>query len=124
MANYKQIDHVLDLAAKTGDRVIVVSDNHEPYVVMTVKEYEGLLHNSSTVGSLTEEQLLDKINRDIAVWKASQEDLGDYNLEQFRVDSIRKDDPKELKVEKVPEEFNVENLSASGEDKYYIEPVD
>ena len=118
------MDYVLDLAAKTGDKVIVVSDNHEPYVVMTVKEYEALLHNSSTVGSLTEEQLLDKINRDIAVWKASQEDLGDYNLEQFRVDSIRKDDSKELKVEKIPEDFNVENLSASGEDKYYIEPVD
>ncbi|PLX26365.1 hypothetical protein C0580_00220 [Candidatus Parcubacteria bacterium] len=124
MANYKQMDRVLDLAAKTGDKVIVMSDNHDPYVVMTVKEYEALLHNSSTVGNLTEEQLLDKINRDIALWKASQEDLGDYSLDQFRVDSIRKGESEEPRTEKVPENLDVENLNAPEEDKYYIEPVD
>lgn len=124
MANYKQMDKVLELAAKTGDKVIVLSDHHDPYVVMTVKEYEALLHNSSTVGSLTEEQLLDKINRDIALWKASQEDLGDYSLDQFRVDSIRKGESEEPRTEKVPENLDVENLNAPEEDKYYIEPVD
>ncbi|RJQ35607.1 hypothetical protein C4566_00425 [Candidatus Parcubacteria bacterium] len=124
MANYKQMDQVLDLAAKTGDKVIVVSDSHEPYVVMSIKEYEALLHNFSTVSSLTEEQLLDKINRDIAVWKASQEDLSDYSLDQFRVDTIRKDEDDNKNQEKSVSTHNVDNLDAVEEEKYYIEPID
>ena len=115
------MDRVLDLAARTGDKVIVMSDKHDPYVVMSVKEYEALLHSSSTVDGLSEEQLLDKINRDIAVWKTSQEDLGDYNLDQFRVDSIRKAEKEE---EDKDDKITVDSSIQEDDDKYYIEPVD
>ncbi len=111
MSDYKKIDQVLDLVAKTGDRVIVVSDKHDPYVIMSTSEYESLLHSSSELNNLTEEQLLDKINRDISVWRSSQEDLSEYNLDQFKADTEKKEEKPEEKVE-------VE------EDKYYIEPVD
>jgi len=125
MANYKQMDKVLDLAAKTGDKVIVISDNHEPYVVMSVKEYEALLHGPSSVKNLSEDELLDKINRDIAIWKASQDDLGDYSLDQFRVDSIRKNEDKAVNQEKSgTNNDDVDKLSTAEEEKYYIEPVD
>lgn len=125
---YKQFDKVLDLAAKTGDKVIVMSDNHEPYVVMTVNDYEGLMNDYSSVKDLTEEELLDKINRDIAVWKASQEDLDDYELSQFRVNNLKKSAAKKDRADK---EKNIGNVSDtknnvdtnSDEDKYYIEPV-
>lgn len=124
MANYKQLDKVLDLAAKTGDKVIVMSDSHDPYVVMTVKEYEALLHGSSSVKDLSEDELLDKINRDIAVWKASQGDLGEYNLDQFKVDTIRKEDAEDKNEEKPEEKATVDNNTVEEDDKYYIEPVD
>lgn len=115
------MDKVLELAAKTGDKVIVLSDNHEPYVVMTVKEYESMLTGPSSVKDLSEDELLDKINRDIAVWKASQEDLDDYSLEDFRVDTLRKD---ERKPENKDDKSTVDKSTVSEDDKYYIEPVD
>lgn len=129
MANYKQMDKVLDLASKTGDKVIVLSDNHDPYVIMPVREYEALLHGPSSVKGLSEDQLLDKINRDIAVWKASHEHLDDYSLEDFRVDTLRKDDDlprskagKDSKKES--DKITVDKSAVAEEDRYYIEPVD
>lgn len=113
MSDYKKLDQVLDLVAKTGDRVIVVSEKHDPYVIMSTNEYESLLHNSSELNNLTEEQLLDKINRDISVWRSSQEDLSEYSLDQFKAD-----DKEEKKDKEEDEKVEVE------EDKYYIEPVD
>ena len=124
MANYKQMDKVLDLAAKTGDKVIVMSEHHDPYVVMTINEYEALLHSSSTVDGLTEEQLLNKINRDIAVWKASQDDLGDYNLDQFKVDSLKKPEASKKATDNKGHEPKTEKVEIEEEDRYYIEPVD
>jgi hypothetical protein len=124
MPNYKQMDKVLDLAAKTGDKVIVLSDHHDPYVIMTVKEYEALLHGPSSVKGLSEDELLSKINRDIAVWKATQDDLGDYSLEDFKVDTIRKDEKAEKKSEKADEKITVDKSAVLEKDRYYIEPVD
>jgi hypothetical protein len=124
MANYKQMDKVLELATKTGDKVIVMSDNHDPYVVMTIKEYEALLQGSSAVDGLTEEQLLDKINRDIAVWKASQDDLGDYNLDQFKVSSLKKTSVGKKLASDKGHKQKTEKVEVEEEDRYYIEPVD
>ena len=124
MANYKQMDKVLDLAAKTGDKVIILSDHHDPYVVMTVKEYEALLHGPSSVKGLSEDELLSKINRDIAVWKASQDDLEDYSLEDFKVDTLRKDEKDDKKSENIDDKITVDKSAVSEEDRYYIEPVD
>jgi len=124
MPNYKQMDKVLDLAAKTGDKVIVLSDYHDPYVIMTIKEYEALLHGPSSVKDLSEDELLSKINRDIAVWKASQENLDDYSLEDFKVDTLRKDTKDEEKPAKEDENTTVDKSAVDEEDRYYIEPVD
>ena len=124
MPNYKQMDKVLDLAAKTGDKVIVLSDHHDPYVVMTIKEYEALLHGPSSVKGLSEDELLSKINRDIAVWKASQDDLEDYSLEDFKVDTLRKDEKDDKKSENIDDKITVDKSAVSEEDRYYIEPVD
>ena len=141
------MDKVLELAAKTGDKVIVLSDHHDPYVIMTVKEYEALLHGPSSVKELTEDELLDKINRDIAVWKASRDDLDDYSLDQFKVETLRKKETAEglvenlvvdpdqsggnqskeehsRKADKKEEKPVVDNITVEEDDKYYIEPVD
>ena len=124
MPNYKQMERVLDLAAKTGDKVIVLSDHHDPYVLMTIKEYEALLHGPSSVKNLSEDELLSKINRDIAIWKASQEDLSGYSLEDFKVDSIRKDEKKLEITKKSPDKNVVDKSVNPEEDRYYIESVD
>jgi len=69
------LQKVLNLVKKTGDR-IVVFDNENPdnaYVVMNIDEYEKILFGKKEVKGLTENQLLDKINDDIAIWKSENE---------------------------------------------------
>jgi hypothetical protein len=128
MPNFKKIDQVLDLAHRTGDKIIIVSEHHDPYVIMSVREYEGLLHGLSAINELSEEQLLDKINRDIAVWKASQENgdeavVPDYDLDNFRVDNQKPPETEDLST-MAPDKADVNDATVEEEDKYYIEPVD
>jgi hypothetical protein len=61
----------------------------DPYIVMNLANYRSLLREESKVVHLTEEELLEKINHLVASWKSGQPDLADYDLAQFRVNSIR-----------------------------------
>ena len=70
-----QLQKAINLSKKTGDRLIVF-DSAKPdnvFVVMSVKDYENLIIGKSEVRGLTEDELLDKINRDIAIWKSEQD---------------------------------------------------
>jgi PHD/YefM family antitoxin component YafN of YafNO toxin-antitoxin module len=80
----EQFKKILNLIKKTGDRVIIFDPN-EPdnsYVVMDLDKYASLVNaeelvkkhpvaeNSAPVTeNLTEEDLTDKINREILMWK-------------------------------------------------------
>lgn len=74
------LDRLIDLAQRTGDRLIV----HNPIedkdvVIMSVDEYEQMLDEKSfdftkhDVRRLTSDQMLDQINRDISIWRADKE---------------------------------------------------
>jgi hypothetical protein len=69
-----QLERAINLAANTGDKIIVVDElNDRSSVVMSLDEYEKLLNGQNKgrnrIKNLTEEELLDKINRDIVTWK-------------------------------------------------------
>lgn len=69
-----RLERFINLISKTGDRLIVY-DRQEPensFVVINFNEYERLLSESNSVKGLTEDELIDKINRDIALWKEEQ----------------------------------------------------
>ncbi len=68
------IKKVISLVKKTGDRLVVYDpDNSDNiFVIMSIAEYEKLIIGKSEVRNLTENELLDKINRDIAIWKSEQ----------------------------------------------------
>jgi hypothetical protein len=70
-----QLQKAIRLAKKTGDRLIVFDspESDNAYVVMTMDQYEKMSLGAAEVRDLTEEELLDKINRDIAVWKSEQD---------------------------------------------------
>ena len=74
-----QWQKAIKLAKKTGDRLIVFDSAHESdiCVVMSLDDYEKLVISGSEVRGLTEEELLDKINRDIAIWKSEQDFWGE-----------------------------------------------
>ena len=70
-----QLQKAINLVNKTGDRLLVV-DMAKPdqvFAVMSIDEYEKLMFDKSEVRNLTENELLDKINRDIAIWKSDNE---------------------------------------------------
>lgn len=75
-----QLNKAINLAKKTGDRLIVFdkAESVNPFVVMGLDEYEKLVIGHSEVRGLTENELLDKINRDIAIWKSEDENI-DFN---------------------------------------------
>lgn len=87
------LDRLIDLAKRTGDRLIV----HDPIedrdmVIMGVDEYEDMIDKSNfdcrshNVRGLTGEQLLDQINRDIAIWRADKEMDDEWENEQVLED--------------------------------------
>src|SRR3989339_623403 len=84
-----QLQKAIDLVRKTGDRLLVL-DMARPenaFAVMSIDEYEKLMIGKSEVRGLTENELVDKINRDIAIWKSEKE----YNEnEPYRAWQARK----------------------------------
>jgi len=69
-----QLEKALALCKKTGDRIIVFESPQaeNPFVLMNLTDYEKIVVSGSEVQGLTEAELLDKINRDIALWKSEQ----------------------------------------------------
>ncbi len=113
----QNLARVLDLIRKTGDRVIVFAGDGQPYVLMNIDEYERLVTRSESVAGLTEVELLDKINRDIASWKAKEQD---NNLEDERVEEPKRESPH-FRGPWPEEEFDWDE--AEEEDTYYFEKV-
>jgi hypothetical protein len=81
---HKQLQKAINLARKTGDRLIVydMQDDDSAFAVMSLDEYEKLTIKKSHVHGLTEDELIDKINRDISIWKSDQ---------IFEMDSTKED---------------------------------
>jgi len=69
-----RLERFINLITKTGDKLLVY-DRHSPddsFVVVGLEQYEKLLAEAKGVGDLTEDELIDKINSDIALWKKGQ----------------------------------------------------
>jgi hypothetical protein len=71
-----QLKKALDLVRRIGSHLVVynLGNEREAYIVMSLTEYERLVLGKNEVKNLTEDELLAKINRDIAIWKAEQEE--------------------------------------------------
>ncbi len=67
-----RIQHIIN---KTGDKIILpTGEPGNELIVMNLREYENLISDNQHIENLTEEELLDKINRDMAIWKQSRQD--------------------------------------------------
>ena len=100
MKNFKRI---LELIRKTGDRFIFEDEEGQIFVILDIDDYEGIVLQNSQVNGLSEQELLNKINKDIAVWRDLQnvKDLGE--------------DWQNLTEDKEKDGL---------EDQYYLEPAD
>jgi PHD/YefM family antitoxin component YafN of YafNO toxin-antitoxin module len=114
MLNVQNLEAVLKLVAQTKDRVIILSENEDPLVIMNLESYRDLLAKNTVKKDPSQQVALDNINKDIALLHASETDvpdLADYNLEQFKVEEDNSDNGNKL-------------VDTEEEEKYYLEPVD
>lgn len=77
--NSNQLLKLISLVRRTGDRA-VISDSQSDglFVIMDSDDYERLLSHTKSVKGLNEREMMDKINRDIALWR-SQNDSSELN---------------------------------------------
>lgn len=93
--NYS-LDYLIELAKKTGDRLIVYdAEFGKHFVIMDIDSYENLIGKDSKVVDMSESELLDQINRDIAVWRA--------NRQQEEREMLEDELEDELSVEDIPD---------------------
>ena len=123
MFNLDNLQRVLALIQKTGDKVVLMPEGQEPLVLMGLKQYEGLNAPAKQVlaggmmfrvtsedvnhlKGLSEDQMLEKVNREISIWKENQPTLA------------------EAPVAKPAERVAPTPAAEAEEEKFYIEPVE
>ncbi|MDD4476726.1 MAG: hypothetical protein PHY40_01045 [Patescibacteria group bacterium] len=148
-----QLNKILKLIRRTGDRCAILDkDTDSAFMMMSIGEYEKLLDEKETIRDLNEEEMLNKINRDISVWRSEHEkkeeaksfeikdehikkneedgenfeNFGDVDINDFKKDLIE----EEKEIEKIQPEETEESLADipsdapdEEEDRYYLEPV-
>lgn len=124
---FNPLDKIIDLIKKTGDNCIVLDDQGYPvYVVLSFKSYQNLIDSRTDIAGLTEDQLLDKINHDIALWKSSTDEYNLANLETLEeaVKEVKKSSDDPFISEDSLNLAENEDKSDKTEEKYYFEPID
>jgi len=73
----------------------IIKDGEQLYILLTIKEFKKIRQEG--IGGLTKQELIDRINNDIAAWKSSQEE---DKLSALNLDDIGKKDPDEVRYER------------------------
>ncbi len=131
-----QLERAINVTKKTGDKLIIFDSNkpeEEAQVIMPLSSYERLIEAKRDIKDLTEDKLLDKINRDIAIWRSEQE-KDDYYIENTKnkkfIENNKKEINKKKKAWSIPEEIKKaakevieESEKEETEEKQYIEEI-
>jgi PHD/YefM family antitoxin component YafN of YafNO toxin-antitoxin module len=131
-----QLNKVLNLVKRTGDKVVILdNESDNAMVMMGLDAYEKILNNQDSIEDLSEEQLLERINRDIAIWRSYNEKENEAHV------SSESDDAKfiklaekeaqepvmETEIQEIPkiEEEDLKNMAEDEEEeKFYLEPIE
>ncbi len=128
------LEKILKMAqdGRQQQKVVLVSENWEPFVILPWEEYQSLSSVKKTDEKLSEHELLEKINKDIALLNEIQRQEEESATRENEVNHS-KIQAKEVSYEEVnfnqtyerpwPEE-NIDRLTESeDEDHFYSEPV-
>lgn len=131
----QELKKVIKMVKETGDRIIVFDpeEGGDNFVVLPWEEYEKLIKYSGIkseektkegeLKNLTENELIDKINRDIAAWKNENEGkrLDSYKIiESFlqtEPEPNKEAEKEDIKAEEGGEEDNFYYYSNSEEEE-------
>jgi cysteinyl-tRNA synthetase len=123
----EQLKRIIRLIQKTGDKVVVYNDS-EPdmvFVAMGMDAYEKISTSPAERENLSEEELLERINRDIAFWKAEQ----DIEPEEKAREDLAKNEtyethePVKSKRWQIPSEIKEAADEVIEEDRQYLEEI-
>jgi len=118
-----QFKRIIKLIRKTGDK-LVVFDSREPenaYAIMNLDEYEKINENKKDLRGLTEDEMIDKINRDIALWKNEADN--DENIDNNDKELLNEEEEKPKKSWSIPNERKKEEEEIIEEDRQYLEEI-
>jgi len=119
---------IIELIKKSGDNCIVLDIEGNPaFVVVKFEDYQKMRAGKTDISALTEEQLLNKVNADIAAWKASHEDEECDNWPSIEPMSVikEKEDKKSVNNDEIGlNQAKISHDVEKTEDKYYFEPID
>lgn len=134
-----QLNQVLKLVRRTGDKIVIMdNESEEVMVLLGLNDYEKLLSGDRKVEDLSEEELLEKINREVSLWREHNEDEN-FDIEEPLSDQrVRVESKKELSGEaeekliphkeshdgEISESEAVDDLPDEEEEKFYLEPVE
>lgn len=105
-----KLKKIIALMGKTGDRCIVIDNTSDTeFVVMTLGEYEALANQKEKIVELSEKDFLERINKEIALWKSAQED---ESFSEWEFVPPKKEN-EGMDAKKNPEE-----------EVFYFEPID
>ena len=138
----QNLDKVLDLIKKTGDKAIIMPEFSDQYIIMPIDQYEKFVVAKVNYAEMTEEEILGRVNREISLWKQSQRELGfepdidlvdsvddefdDNNLEELEDEKDFKtdfnDDHEDLDYEAVPPPPDLHSVEYKND--FLVEPME
>lgn len=129
---WEKLKKVIKLIEKSGDKCIILAEENEPIVLMGFNEYEKLSFQRSEVAGLSQDELLDKINREIAVWRTINQETNEIN--QPVLDFSDKINNNKLKINNENSQNSEDNLKTNSlisekiktenNDEYLVEPIE
>lgn len=112
-----QLNRLLKLINRTGDRLVVLDkDTETAIVMMEIDEYEKILNGGPRLEDMSESDILDRINREVAVWR--EKNIANMDTPD-QVEEVVV--PKPIEVEDLPEISELEDEGAE-EDFAEISP--
>jgi len=94
-----RLQRLFRLAQKTGDTLIIHDASGHDMVMMDVDRYEMFVadamygYESEPLHDMNEREMLDKINRDIAIWRSHQEEEDKQLRSEVLADKLRDEPP-------------------------------
>ncbi len=144
-----QLNRVINLVKRTGDKTVIMdNESDSTMMLMDLGAYEKMLDQPRGVDvkQLTEEELLEKINRDVAVWRAyndkEQIERFDESVPNFEESPAVREKLAEVKqtpnvfpeapvvmvktndIKMNQEESASDIVAEEEEEKFYLEPVE
>jgi len=108
----KQLNKALELVSRTGDKILVMDqESDKVFALMDLDEYEFLLdHDSELIENYNEEEMFNKLDRDLKHWREYHEE-----------DEGEKEDESFVDLNSIDEQDGLDNLSDLEENEEWSE---